>query len=158
MNESGPKMWARIRLLQACERLQIPVDLWPHVPSLQIPHEYNSVFETEETFTLPGFSTHYETEAEWRQKSRDEFEIFLDRIALLYRRWLKESVDRDILVPIPRTRDTTPLNVRYEWAALHLCYRRTYKELAATSNPAVSESTVKKAVYRILVQAELKGT
>ena len=155
MDAEGPKYWARIRFLQACERLDIPYKLWPefgHTPITE-PTEYGVEFTTAETFSLPAFHTWSESEEEWRAHARAEFEKFLDKWALWHRGVLEPQINNGFLVPIKQSRETTPLNLRYEWAAKRFCYRTPYRELA---NAGYNADRIKQAVLKILKEADAK--
>jgi hypothetical protein len=116
--KQGPKQWARVRFLQACERVNIPSTLWPKFQDLSLPRdEYSQEFGTVEPFYLPSFHALYETEAEWRNRSRDLFEQFLDAQAANFRGMLQSYLNSGMLTKIKPVRGTAPLELRYEWAA-----------------------------------------
>ena len=153
MEQEGPKHWARLRLLQACERLKIPVKLWPEFGSLMLPREYKFHCCVGEKYEAPSFRRLYESESEWRQRARDDFEKFLDKHATTFREWLKWDLDRGSLTRIKPTRDTAPLDLRYEWAARRYCEKKLYKEMATDE---YSADRIRKTVRAIFIEIGLQ--
>lgn len=155
MDTEGPKHWTRIRFLQACERLDIPYKLWPDFghAAVREPSEYGIEATTAETFSLPGFHTWSESEDEWRARARAEFEKFSEKWALWYREQLGHQLKNGSLKPIKQVRETTPLNLRYEWAAKRFCYRTPYKELA---DGGYNGNRIKQAVLKILKEGDIR--
>jgi hypothetical protein len=155
MNVEGPKHWARIRFLQACERLDIPYKLWPEFARAAVkePTEYGVEFTTAETFSLPAFHTWSESEDEWRARARAEFERFLEKWELWYRGVLEPQIKNGSLIPIKQTRETTPLDLRYEWAAKRFCYNTPYRELAVAG---YNEGRIKKTVAAIFREGDIR--
>ena len=153
MEKEGPRHWAQLRLLQACERLNIPKELWPQFPRLMLPYEYGGGYTTADTFALPSFEYLYESEAEWKQRARDEFETFLEQCAAQYRASLRGEVETGRLTPIKPSRETTPLDLRYEWAARRHCLRVPYKSMA---EKGYTEARIRQAVMKILRETGLR--
>jgi hypothetical protein len=76
----GPKQWAQLRFLQACERLDIPSRLCPRFPNFHPPmRDYQHSYRPPERFQLPEFNVLNESEAEWRERARKLFEEMLDK-------------------------------------------------------------------------------
>src|ERR1017187_2884635 len=115
MKKEGPRNWAQLRLLQACERLAIPKEFWPQFPRLMLPHKYGGGYLTADRFALPTFEYLYESEGEWKHRARVEFEEFLEEHAAQFRASLRGEIESGGLTPIKPSRDTTPLDLRYEW-------------------------------------------
>jgi len=154
MDKEGPKEWAKLRLLQACERLNIPEKLWPTFQGgLRLPAHYGFEYLTKDTLPISAFHPLYESEAEWRQRARDELEKILESNALVFRVWFKREMAEGRLTRIRPTRDTTPVELRYEWAARRHCLRIPYKELASDK---YAEARIKRAVLQILRDTGLK--
>jgi hypothetical protein len=65
----------------------------------------------------------------------------------------QDAVKQGIYTKLPQTRDTTPANLRYGWAAQRICYRTPYRELAGKG---YSEERVKQSVLQILKNAGYK--
>ena len=57
------------------------------------------------------------------------------------------------LTPIPQARDTTPMDLRYEWAAKRACYNTPYKQLV---EGGYSEDRIKKTVASIFRDAGIE--
>ncbi len=153
MDSEGPKHWARLRLLQACERLEIPEKLWPWRKAIKIPREYGMSFRVDDRLALPSFFPLYETESDWKARCRGFLEEFMDRQMSVFRRSFQSQLDNKQVTPITQKRDTTPLNLRYEWAAKRLCYRTPFKDLASGG---YSAEAIKQSVGRIVREARLK--
>ena len=152
MKKEGPRNWAQLRLLQACERLKIPKELWPQFPMLMLPHKYGGGYATVDQFALPTFEYLYESEAEWKQRARDEFGKFLEECAARYRASLRAEIESGGLTPIKPSRGTTPLDLRYEWAVRRHCLKEQYKAMASDKYNA---DQIRKVVSEILKQARL---
>jgi hypothetical protein len=153
MEEQGPRHWAQLRLLQACERLRIPSEFWPRFPDLALPRKYSNGYITSERYALPCFEVLYESEAEWKQRARDGFEKFLEQEAKGFRASLRLDLDSSRLTSIKPSRDTTPLDLRYEWAARRYCLRIPYKSMALKG---YTETRIRQSVSRVLREAGLR--
>jgi hypothetical protein len=147
MESEGPKHWAQLRFLQACERLNIPRDQWPSFPKMRLPHAYGLAFVPNGIMRLRSINPMYETEAEWRASCREDLERFLDEEAQGFRAWFQRELDTHRLAKIKPSRGSTPLNLRYEWAAQRHCSGLQYKEMAPDK---YSDEVVRKTVTRIL--------
>jgi hypothetical protein len=158
MRQYGPEQWERLWILQACERLEIPVKLWPKI-SPQLPHwpavrSYLPIKEEKlRKLDFPPFSWLEETIPDWKQRCHSCFDKYLQEYAAKFEAQFQEALRLGIYTKIPQARDTTPSNLRYEWAAQRLCYRTPYKELARGGYTA---ERVKQAVLQILKDAGLK--
>jgi hypothetical protein len=153
METEGPRHWAQLRMLQACERLNIPEHLWPSFKDMRLPHKYGHSVLTKETLPLPRFELLYESEADWRARAHKALDALLDKAAVLPRESLKQQIDSRALTKIPAVRDTSPLELRYEWAAQRYCLKVPFKRL---STEQYSEDRIKKAVYVILDELGLR--
>jgi hypothetical protein len=158
MKRHGPEQWERFRIVQACERLGIPRQLWPNrafpQPPRQSPRTRMWIPNRPEKFDLPPFEPLIETIAEWRKRSHDAFDKTLDEYAGKFQMLFQRDLAEGKYKRIPSTRDTTPLNLRYEWAAQRICYNTPYKKLA-DAEKGYSEDRIKQSVRRILEKAGL---
>jgi hypothetical protein len=145
-----------MRLLQACERLKIPNQLWPKIPFPVLPRQQIHLYRTNGPLHLPNFFPLYETEAQWKAKVQLFVDDFVRRETNAFSWRLRAEVRQRHLKPIKQTRDTTPLNVRYEWAAKRICLKQSFPEIAAKSKPLASVDAIKKAVYQIMRETGLK--
>lgn len=154
----GPEQWERLRILQACERLDIPVKLWPTFPFPQIPDRSLSLKYLlpikPEKMDFPPFVATQESIAEWRNRCHEAFDKYLDEYAAKFESMFRERVASGEYKKIPSARDTTPLNIRYEWAAKRICYHTPYRELA-DAEKGYSEERVRQSVNQILRKASL---
>jgi len=149
MDRWGPREWARLRILQACERLEIPSKLWPNIPFPALPRPYQYEYRLSDA---PAFNPLYESESEWRSR----LDAFVDSQLAEFRKKLRADLDSGFLKPIKQTRTTTPLELRYEWAAKRLCLRTPYRDLADETvgqEKVCDEDVIKKAVASILKEA-----
>lgn len=155
MKHCGPEQWERMRILQACERLEIPTKLWPKIAFPELPRGGTVrmfIPNRPGKFDLPPFEPLTETIAEWRKRSHTAFDKTLDEYAEKFQAQFQDALKQGIYTKIPSVRDTTPLNLRYEWAARRLCYRATYRELA---EKGYSEERIRQSVNQILRKAGL---
>lgn len=152
LESEGPKHWAQMRLLQACERIDIPRKLWPKFSGLNLPPEYGFRYAIKEKMAIPPFNPLYESEAEWRARTHSDLEKLLDRYAVMFRERFQKELNEGSLTKIKPVRDTTPLDLRYEWAARRYCLRFSYKEMATDEH---SPEKIRKAVAVILAVLEL---
>jgi hypothetical protein len=154
MDKQGPKQWARFRLLQACERLKIRSDLWPKFTDLDLPRQqYAFSQHVALPFPIPAFHRLYESESEWRERVHKDLNLFLDKYADNFDAWFKEQITKGHLTKIKTTRETSPLDLRYEWAARRYCLREAYKSM---SSDEWSADRIRKVVARIFVEIGLK--
>lgn len=145
---------ARLRLLQACERLQIDVELWSRIELHALPDHGSTVMKGW-TLTLPDFDVMYQSEAEWKRVAQNVFTEECEKFLRRCRDLIDESVSSGGLVPVRRKRDggkNAPLNLRYEWAASRYLLNKAYKEIGSGK---YNEGQVKQAVLEILREAEL---
>jgi hypothetical protein len=101
---------------------------------------------------IPAFFPLYESEAEWKARVQLFVDRFVDQELDRFRQKLQSFVDQKFLTQIKQPRDTTPMELRYEWAAKRLCLRVPYRELASAG---YSEDRIKRSVLRILKEAAL---
>jgi hypothetical protein len=154
LETSGPKQWARIRFLQACERTKIPPKLWPIFSDLGFPREHHHAYGiVGEAFQITQFNVLHESEAEWRERTRQLFEKFLDKKAALFSKMLQNELAKGTLTRIRPVRGTTPLDLRYEWAARRYCYNTPYKKLATKG---YTDDRIKQSVGVILKEIGLR--
>jgi len=149
MDKCGPKQWARLRILQACERLEIPVKLWPKIPFPNIPRPYYHMYRLPDA---PPFHPLYESESEWRER----VDAFVNSQLVFFRNKLRADLESGFLTPIKQTRDTTPLEVRYNWVAKRICYRTPFPELAKAEGKGYTMERIKRAVNLIITEAGLR--
>jgi len=158
MKLCGPEQWERLWILQACERLEIPVKLRPKIPFPRFPHpavrSYLPIKEEKlKGLDFPPFSALEDTISDWKRRCHSCFEKYLQEYAAKFEAQFQNALKQGIYTKIPQTRDTTPSELRYEWVAQRLCYRTPYKELATGGYTA---ERVKQAVLQILKDAGLK--
>lgn len=156
MNRCGPEQWERLRILQACERLEIPVKRWPKFQFPELPRDLAVkmfIPNRPEKFDLPPFNPLVETIPEWRKKCHAAFDKTLDEYGMKFETQFQDALKLGIYTKIPQPRATTELNLRYEWAAQRICYNVPYSELAQRGYTA---DTIKQAVLQILRTAGWK--
>jgi len=153
MDQQGPRLWARIRLLQACKRLKLPRQLWPELDVFITPLHYGYSHRTQGLFSIPEYFPMYESEAEWKARAHVALDTFMEPHARLYREQFRQSLRQNKLTKIPQTRDTTPLDLRYDWAAKRYCLNLPYRRLV---QGGFNEDRIKKAVIAILKEAGLR--
>jgi hypothetical protein len=154
----GPEQWERMRILQACERLEIPHELWPKIafPMVQShPAVHYRIPRAQlEQFNIPPFLALEETISEWKRRCHICFDKYLQEYADKFESQFQNALRLRIYTKIPQTRDTTPFELRYEWAAKKWCYKMRYKELA---KDGYTTDRIKQAVLQILKDAGLKN-
>jgi hypothetical protein len=156
MSRCGPEQWERLWIWQACERLEIPTKLWPKwaFPNLPRNPQYcMSIPNRPEKFNLPPFNPLVESIAEWRQHCHAAFDKTLDEYTEKFQAQFQDAVKRGSFTKLPRTRDTTPSDLRYEWAAQRICYRTPYNKLAKSG---YSAERIKQSVIQTLKKAGWK--
>jgi len=153
MDSEGPKQWARVRLLQACERLNIPNECWPKV-TVKEPKDYGYSYRCGrlQPLAFPSFFPLYESESEWRSRAQIIFNEFLNREAYRFRQEFQGAIDQKRITPIKQVRDTTPLELRYEWAAKRFCLHTPFRELASDG---YTVDRIRKSVSEVLKVAGL---
>lgn len=156
MESRGPKQWARIRLLHACDRLDIPAKLWPKFP-LHYPRLNYVLRHIQNDLELPPFMPLQESLAEWRGRCQKAFDKFFEEEATPVDAKFQDEVQSGKFTKIVSTRDTTPLELRYEWAAKRICYRTPFPELAKEeAAKGYTEHRIKQAVKRIITETGLR--
>jgi hypothetical protein len=160
MDECGPEQWERLKILQACERLDIPDKLWPKIPMPQLPRGFSvrSYLPIKEKRLLeldfPPFSWLEDSISEWKKECHKCFDKYLQEYADKFEAKFQDAIRQGVYTKIPQSREVTPSNLRYEWAAQRYCYRTPYKELASKG---YTQERVKQAVLQILKTAGLKN-
>ena len=159
MDKCGPEQWERMRILQACERIEIPTKLWPKISFPQLPRSFavrsylpikeKKLFE----LNFPPFSWLEDSISDWKQECHKCFDKYLQEYAAKFEAQFDEALKQGMYTKIPQSRATTPSDLRYEWVAKRICYRTPYKELA---QKGYTEERVKQAVLQILKNAGLK--
>lgn len=151
----GPKQWARIRLLQACDRLQIDKDKWPEFEGhITTPHAYEQSYKWPKSYTLPKFHALYESPAEWKARAQTDF----DEQCYRFTQWVESQIEIAVRsgdlrkVPMPRN-GSISLDQRYEWAARRYCLREQYKAMSTDEHNA---EKIRKIVTEILKLADIR--
>jgi hypothetical protein len=101
---------------------------------------------------VPPFDILQDSAAEWRARAEDLFRQYCEDFLATVSEKLDGDVSAGILVKIEKPRDTTPLDLRYEWASRRYCLRESFKEI---STPEYGSDRVKHAVYGIYKLAGL---
>jgi len=157
METDGPKQWAKIRLLQACKRLKIPRQLQPTFSDLRDPNPNLAVsYCRRRVVSIPAFFPLQESISEWKDRCRQILERALEEDAAHFDWNFQTHVRNGHYTKITVTRDTTPIDIRYEWAAKRACLNTPFKQIAKESSHRASEDAVKKAVNRILREVGIK--
>jgi hypothetical protein len=157
INKCGPEQWERMRILQACERLEIPTKLWPKVPFPQIPRQMAVrmfIPNRPDKLDLPPFLPLEESISEWRRRCHVAFDKTLEEYATKFGDMFEDSLKQGLYTKLPQMRETTDVNLRYEWAAKRFCYRTPYKKLANAAR-GYSDERIKQSVLQILKKAGL---
>jgi hypothetical protein len=159
MDKSGPKFWARMRILQACERLEIPQTLWPQIPLPRLPLRNELAYRLNAQIDFPPFLPLQQTIAEWKSECQKVFDTtFAEQSQAISEKFQREA-RRGAFTKIPPVRGTTPIDLRYEWAAKKLYYRYTYHEISqqeTAKGKAYTQERIKTTVLRILKEADLR--
>ncbi|HTX40580.1 MAG TPA: hypothetical protein VMD25_02035 [Acidobacteriaceae bacterium] len=152
----GPKQWERLKILQTCERLKIPLELWPNFPFPQMPMirpiQFSDSSEGNK-LQLPVFRPLEESIAEWKRRCHSALDETLDKRARILEAQFQAAVQDGLYRKVPQQRGTTPADLRYEWVAKRICYRMPYKELASGG---YSAERIKQSVLQILKIAAWK--
>ena len=149
---NGTRDWTRVRLLQACERLNIPRNLWPQFASIRLGNATNVTPVPE--FDPPPFNYVSESIVEWRQRAEKSFREHCDKFAEVMDEYLRRKVAQGVLTKIRQPKGGIPIDLRYEWAARRYCLRERYKEIGAGK---YGDATVRQVIHRILKAAELRA-
>jgi hypothetical protein len=154
METQGPKQWAKMRFLQACERLTIPKELWPKFQDINLPvGQYSLTFRPGDSYRFPEFNVLYESEAEWRARARKLFEIELDKRACELRDIFQQQIKNGLYTKMKPIRGTASLDLRYEWAVRRYCLKEQFKEM---SSETYNADQIRKLVTAILIETGLK--
>jgi hypothetical protein len=165
VGQQGPTMWAKARLLQALDRLQIPSDKWPSFRSLNLPSPEMAFYTRPPDFKPPVFDFMRDSPAEWRRQAgarwKDHCDSFLKRCEEEIARM--ESSGQYVTIPPLRSsgpkRTIPPAEVRFEWAALRLS-GLTYPEIArkySSPRQRFTSETVKMTCRKIFKDAGLNS-
>jgi hypothetical protein len=152
---NGTRDWARVLLLQACERLNIPEDRWPQFSEeLRLPADYRPIYQMA-PFNPPEFSDLRDTPGEWMENAvrlfRKHCAEHFERIAAR----LQYDVSCGILTKIPQPKEkASALALRYEWAAKRYAFNEPYKAMATNR---YSPERIRKAVNRIFAECVIQG-
>lgn len=118
-----------------------------------VPHSFGKSCTTQETFSLSAWNQLHETESQWRQRVRYEFDAYLNQWATVFAKDLEREIASGKLTALPQIRGDVLLETRYEWAAKRHCLRLGFKEMATDEHSA---DKIRKAVNPILVELDLK--
>ena len=152
---NGPRDWSRVRLLQACERLGIPEDRWPHFDHVTLPAKDVRLNLTASCFQPPSFDVLRDTDTQWRERAVDLFRRRCDAFLETVEGKIGDSVTGGVLTRIERSKDRiSPLVLRYEWAARRYCYNEPYRDLSTSEH---SPDKIRKAVAKILAEAAISA-
>lgn len=131
--------------------------LWPKFPDFHLARPYALKLRIKDRPEIPAFEPLIETVAQWKERCLEAFDKALEEHARKARAYFRSEVERGIYVKIKPTHDTTPLDLRYEWAAHRLCYRTPFPEIAkAEATRGYSEERIKQVVSRIIREAGLR--
>jgi len=156
LEKRGPKQWARLRILQACDRLGIPRQVWPKFRFPELPRTNIAVRHVQPDFELPPFLPLQETPAEWKSRCQKAFDQFFETEADPIVAEFQQQVKSGMYTKIISKRDTTPLDLRYEWTAKRLCYRLRFSEIVKESPKGYTEHRIREAVNAIIREAGLR--
>ena len=152
---NGTRDWARVRLLQACERLRIPEDRWPEFNHFTLPAQDLRLRMTASSFQPPSFDLLRDTGAQWRKRAAALFRRHCDAFLETVEGKIGDSVTGGALTRIERSKGKkSPLVQRYEWAARRYCYNEPYRDLATVEH---SPDQIRKAVAKIFAEVEISG-
>ena len=153
----GTRDWARVRFLQACERLGIPSNRWPRftevltLPAAKSPLSYAS---RPMPFPVPPFNILQDSATAWRARAEGSFRKHCDAVLLSVKATIEKLVSGGTLTKVEQPKDKASLELRYEWAAKRYCYNEPYKDLATDKH---SPEKIRKAVAKVLAEAEIRG-
>jgi hypothetical protein len=151
MEDCGPREWARIRLIQACERLDIDRKLWPKLKVLRSPGKLIYEFISP-SFKPPDFDAFTLSPKEWFQLASVAFRKFCDEFTSGCISDMEQEVKagRFVAIAIPRGESAR----RYEWAAKRYCLKLPYKDMASAAH---SPEKIRQSVSRIFREAGIKN-
>jgi hypothetical protein len=159
MEREGPQQWARARILQACERLDIPREKWQPRDSLCLPTAAAGKAMVRMDFGPPQFDLMVSSWSEWEETADAAWIECKKRFRkILFEKFLKEYTDVPRMYEPHQENENTPTApspLRYEWTARWLCLGESYASIAAgTKYP---REQVRKAVKAILKAAGIDG-
>lgn len=149
----GTRDWSQVRFLQACERLQIPHNRWPNFDSLILPAKGAHAYLKAPVFPVPSFDVLHDADTHWREKAENLFrqhcDAFLGKVAAN----IASDVAKGVLTKIERSKDkSSPVPLRYEWAARRYCYNEPYKDMATRE---CSPEKIRKVVAKIFRDTDI---
>ena len=106
--------------------------------------------------SLPHFFPLHESEAEWKSKVQSCLDEFVEKELAGFRQQLERDLKNGLLTPVKQTRDTTPIDLRYDWTAKRLCYRTPFPEIAKAEGKGYTMERIKRAVNLIIREAGLR--
>lgn len=149
----GTRDWSRVRFLQTCARLRIPLERWPDFGKLALPATVK-VAKPPPPFKPPSFDPLRGGAETWRRKANEAFRQyctgFLDEISRDITGWLKDG----FLIRIPQPKGRAPQSLRFEWAAKRFCLEQRYKEMATSE---YNDALIRQAVRRIFLEVQING-
>lgn len=151
----GTRDWSRVRFLQACERLGIPESRWPNFDNFVLPSKEGHAYLPAPPFRTPSFNVFFDSDMSWREKAESLFRQHCDTFLKKVAAKVDDDVARGVLTRIERSKDrSSPLTLRYEWAARRYCYNEPYKDLATNE---YSPSNIQKAVSKIFEDTAIRS-
>lgn len=159
---------ARLQFLNACERLGIPRDKWPIFGDgrLELPvpvaigQSSGIAVGSPPVFRSPAFDLFIDDRRSYGKKVNRVWRTWKTQDLAMY---LKRSIRTQELVTVkgnpPRfngekRKNAIPLEIRYEWAALHYCCGTAWTELAKR-NKGYQPDCIRKVAGTILRLLEL---
>jgi hypothetical protein len=129
----------------------------PKIDFPKLPRKFEYAYRVSSPAEIPSFFPLYESEAEWRHNVHLKIDEYLDQQLHRFRQQLSSDLKEGRIRAIKQNRDTTPLNLRYEWAARRVCYRTPFAELAKPeASKGYTVDRIKRAVARIISEADLR--
>lgn len=152
---------ARSGILQALQGLGIPVKQWSDFVQAHYRDSPQPMASGQRisprVFQPPPFDRLNESPKEWKKKADAKWEQHCEQFLENREFWVKQGVDEKIAetkrkrgrgkAPSHRKHKNTPIERRYEWAAMRVC-GEAWKEIAAKYE--CKESTVIKAASEVL--------
>jgi hypothetical protein len=139
-----------LKILQTCERLEIPVKDWPKFKFPQLPREIEQNFRVPDRFDIPPFRPLEESIAEWKKRCHKVLNESLEQHAQTLNTQFQNALKLGLYTKIKQVRSTTDVDLRYEWAVRRICYNTPYRKLATGG---YSADRIKQAVRQILKTA-----
>ena len=103
----------------------------------------------------PLLNVFFDSDMSWREKAESLFRQHCDTFLKKVAAKVDDDVARGVLTRIERSKDrSSPLTLRYEWAARRYCYNEPYKDLATNE---YSPSNIQKAVSKIFEDTAIRS-